>query len=96
MEQIWTTTIGKQNGIDLLNALAQWHCSNVEPVITYPCQNWADTGNNVWKQRNVENTEWIIRGKLSEAYFGINTYIEGVKKYRLLVINGSLAMEEVS
>lgn len=70
MEQILTTTIGKQNGIDIMNAYMQWHYGSVEPNPTYPFQNWADTGNNLWKQRNEADSAWIIRGTLSDAYFG--------------------------
>jgi hypothetical protein len=72
MEQIWSTSIGKQNGVDLLNAHAQWHYG-VEPVNTYPFQNWADTANNLWKQRNEVNDDWIIRGVLNAVNFGLAT-----------------------
>lgn len=76
MEQIWTTSIGKQQGIDLLNAHAQWYCNDIEPVTTYPFQNWADTANNLWKQRNENNDGWIVRGVLNAIQFGL-TPIDG-------------------
>jgi microcystin-dependent protein len=71
LKQIWTTSVGKQNGVDLLNAHAQWHYG-VEPVNTYPFQNWADTANNLWKQRNEADDTWIVRGTLNQPYFGLN------------------------
>ena len=78
MEQIWTTAIGKQNGIDLLNAHAQWHYGEIEPNPTYPFQNWADTANNLWKQRNEVNTDWIIRGVLNKPLiYNRNAIING-------------------
>jgi hypothetical protein len=70
LEQILTTTIGKQNGIDIMNAYMQWHYGSVEPNPTYPFQNWADTANNLWKQRNEANDAWIERGTLSSINFG--------------------------
>jgi hypothetical protein len=73
MSNPFSTTIGKENGINLLNAHIQWHFGTIAPVTTYPFQNWGDTANDLWKQRNVADTDWIIRGTLSAAYFGLTT-----------------------
>jgi microcystin-dependent protein len=73
MSNPFSTTIGKENGINLLNAHIQWHFGTIAPVTTYPFQNWGDTANDLWKQRNVADTDWIIRGTLSADYFGLTT-----------------------
>jgi hypothetical protein len=70
----WTTTIGKENGINLLNAYAQWHFGTTEPVTTYPFQNWGDTTTNLWKQRNETDDGWVIKGILDQEGFGLPVY----------------------
>jgi hypothetical protein len=70
MANPFTTGTGAESGIDLLNAHIQWHYGT-EPITTYPFLNWADTGNNLWKQRNEADNGWIIRGTLNQAYFGL-------------------------
>jgi hypothetical protein len=71
----FTTALGKQNGIDLLNANIQWHYGATEPVTTYPFQNWGDTGNNLWKQRNEADNGWITKGILNLGFVNTNGWI---------------------
>lgn len=59
------------DALALINGVFQWAFGPNEPSITFPFLNWADTGNDLWKQRNADDNGWIIRGKLSEAYFGL-------------------------
>jgi hypothetical protein len=66
----FTTDMGVLAGIQELNNRFEWYHGDVEPVNPRPFMNWAHLSEDLWKQRNAENTEWIIRGKLSEAYFG--------------------------
>lgn len=35
-----------------------------EPVITWPCMRWADTGNMLLKRRTAANDNWIVEGAL--------------------------------
>jgi hypothetical protein len=41
------------------------------PSPTYPYMEWADTANNLLKQRNAANSDWITKGVLSAPYGGI-------------------------
>lgn len=59
------------DALALINGVFQWAFGPNEPSITFPFLNWGDTGNDLWKQRNADDNGWIIRGKLSEAYFGL-------------------------
>lgn len=59
------------DALALINGVFQWAFGPSEPSITFPFLNWGDTGNDLWKQRNADDNGWIIRGKLSEAYFGL-------------------------
>lgn len=70
------------DALALINGVFQWAFGPNEPSITFPFLNWADTGNDLWKQRNADDNGWIVRGKLSEAYFGLATDPLGhVKEY---------------
>ena len=50
-----------------LQALGTLQSGSSEPSTTYAYMLWADTGNNLLKQRNAANSGWIIRGTLSET-----------------------------
>jgi Chaperone of endosialidase len=41
------------------------------PLITYPCQIWADSAAGVLRIRNTPNTAWITLGPLDTANFGL-------------------------
>jgi hypothetical protein len=41
------------------------------PSTTYPYMDWADTANDLLKQRNAANSAWITKGTLSAAYGGL-------------------------
>ncbi len=45
-------------------AVAQFCAGAAEPSPTYAYQWWADTGNNLMKQRNAANDAWVGKGKL--------------------------------
>lgn len=59
------------DALALINGVFQWAFGPNEPSITFPFLNWADTGNDLWKQRKADDNGWIVRGRLSEAYFGL-------------------------
>ncbi len=59
------------DALALINGVFQWAFGPSEPSITFPFLNWADTGNDLWKQRNADDNGWIIRGKLSALFFGL-------------------------
>lgn len=67
----FTTDMGVLAGIQELNNRFEWYYGDVEPVNPRPFLNWGHLSEDLWKQRNAENTDWIVRGKLSEAYFGL-------------------------
>jgi hypothetical protein len=54
-----------------LEALVTNNSGNSAPSPTFPNMWWPDLTNGLLKQRNGANTDWIIRGVLSEEYFGI-------------------------
>jgi Chaperone of endosialidase len=41
------------------------------PLVTYPCQIWADSGTGLLKLRNIANTAWITLGPLDTAAMGM-------------------------
>lgn len=55
---------------DIINSLVQVFVGGSEPAVTYACMLWADTGQGKFKQRNVANTGWVIRGDLEVDYGG--------------------------
>ena len=62
---------GAQFRADLNNALeamAGFSSGSTAPTTTYAYQYWADTTNNVLKQRDGSNAGWIVRGKLTTDY----------------------------
>lgn len=70
MVDIFTTETGSLEGCELLNGEFQMHYGASAPVTTHPFQNWGDTGNNRWKQRNEADDDWISRGILNAENFG--------------------------
>lgn len=52
-------------------ALATKQSGASAPSPTYPYMDWADTANDLLKQRNAANSAWIIKGVLSSEYGGI-------------------------
>jgi hypothetical protein len=72
MADVFTTTIGSDQGCTYLNGIIQMHYGTSAPAVTWPFQNWADTGSNpkVWKQRNEADSDWIVRGILNAENFG--------------------------
>ncbi|NLN26212.1 MAG: hypothetical protein GX163_11345 [Bacteroidetes bacterium] len=67
----FTTDMGVLAGIQELNNRFEWYYGDVEPVNPRPFLNWGHLAEDLWKQRNAQNTAWIVRGKLSEAFFGL-------------------------
>jgi hypothetical protein len=51
--------------------LAQNFKSATEPNPAFARMWWPDEATGLLKQRNADNTDWIIRGKLDEPYFGL-------------------------
>ena len=56
--------------------LAQIYKSTTEPSPTYACQWWADETSGLLKQRNADNTAWIVRGYLDKPFFGLVPYVD--------------------
>jgi hypothetical protein len=54
-----------------LEAMTTKQSGSSAPSPTYPFMEWADTGNDLLKQRNAANSAWIIKGTLSAAYGGL-------------------------
>ena len=50
-----------------LSAIASVNSGSSAPSTTFAYMLWADTGNNLLKQRNAANSGWIIRGSLAET-----------------------------
>ena len=61
--------MGPEEAVDSINGyfekVAQWFVGDMEPDIKLPMQVWVDAYNGVIKQRNLENTAWIVRAPLS-------------------------------
>jgi len=53
-----------------LEAITTKQSGGTAPSATYPFMEWADTANDLLKQRNAANSAWIIKGTLSEPYNG--------------------------
>jgi len=54
-----------------LEAITTLQSGATAPSTTYPFMQWADTANDLLKQRNAANSAWIIKGTLSAEYGGI-------------------------
>ena len=54
----------------LVEAIASNNSGATAPGTTFAYMWWIDTGNNLVKQRNGTNTDWITRGDLTGLYFG--------------------------
>lgn len=53
-----------------LIAITTSNSGATEPPVRYPFMPWADTGNNLMKQRNATNTAWLTVGPLDQPGFG--------------------------
>jgi hypothetical protein len=54
-----------------LQALGTLMSGATAPSTTWPFMWWADTANDLLKQRNAANSAWITKGTLSAAYGGL-------------------------
>jgi hypothetical protein len=54
-----------------LEAITTKQSGSTAPSTTYPFMEWADTANDLLKQRNAANSAWITKGTLSAAYGGL-------------------------
>lgn len=54
-----------------LEAITTLQSGATAPSTTYPFMQWADTANDLLKQRNAANSAWITKGTLSAAYGGL-------------------------
>lgn len=54
-----------------LEAITTKQSGGTAPSTTYPFMEWADTANDLLKQRNAANSAWIIKGTLSAEYGGL-------------------------
>lgn len=64
--------MGPEEAVDAINGyferVAQWFVGDMEPEIKLPGQIWIDSYNKVIKQRNLENTGWIVRAPISGSW----------------------------
>lgn len=64
--------MGPEEAVDALNGyfekVAQWFVGDMEPDIKLPMQVWVDTHEGLIKQRNLENTAWIVRTPISGSW----------------------------
>src|SRR5690554_970718 len=64
--------MGAEEAVDAINGylekVAQWFVGDMEPDIKLPMQVWVDTHEKVIKQRNLENTDWIVRAPISGSW----------------------------
>ncbi len=66
-----TQVTSATEALALINGVFQWAFGPTEPSIVFPFLNWADTANNLWKQRNEDNNGWVIKGKLTNPFLGL-------------------------
>lgn len=52
----------------LFEKVATWFVGDMEPDIKLPMQVWVDTHDGLIKQRNLENTGWIVRTPISGSW----------------------------
>jgi hypothetical protein len=78
--ELFTTQTGKTEGCGLLNGIAQIHYGASAPAVTWPFQEWGDTGNNLLKQRNEADDDWIVRGTLNAENYGfvVQSYVDNL------------------
>ncbi len=70
-DQVVANADGATVRADINNALAalfSLSSGTTAPSTTIAYQLWADTTNNLLKQRNAANTAWLVRGNLAEAF----------------------------
>lgn len=64
--------MGPEEAVDALNGyfekVATWFVGDMEPDIKLPMQVWVDTHEGLIKQRNLENTAWIVRAPISGSW----------------------------
>lgn len=64
--------MGPEEAVDALNGyfekVATWFVGDMEPEIKLPGLIWIDSYNKVTKQRNLENTGWIVRASWSGSW----------------------------
>lgn len=64
--------MGPEEAVDALNGylekIVTWFVGDMEPEIKLPLLVWADTHEGVYKQRNLDNTAWVVRGPISGAW----------------------------
>lgn len=64
--------MGPEEAVDALNGyfekVATWFVGDMEPDIKLPMQVWVDTHEKIIKQRNLENTDWIVRAPISGSW----------------------------
>lgn len=64
--------MGPEEAVDALNGyfekVATWFVGDMEPDIKLPMQVWVDTHDGFIKQRNLENTGWIVRAPISGSW----------------------------
>lgn len=64
--------MGPEEAVDALNGyfekVATWFVGDMEPDIKLPMQVWVDTHDGLIKQRNLENTGWIVRAPISGSW----------------------------
>jgi hypothetical protein len=91
---------GPQEGCDYINDILEFitehYAGPTEPEASYrfPLMLWADTTTKILKLRNEANTAWLTVGSFDSTSFNF-ALKEGTQNYRLVVTDGSLAMEEV-
>jgi hypothetical protein len=74
-----------------LQALGTNFQGTAAPLITYPCQIWADASAGLLRIRNIANTAWVTLGPLDTANFGLLP-IAGGTITGGLVVNGGLTV----
>jgi hypothetical protein len=51
-----------------LDTIATYESGSGDPGAIGAYRSWADTGNNLMKQRNAANSGWVVRGSLTEVF----------------------------
>lgn len=64
--------MGPEEAVDALNGyfekVVTRFVGNMEPEIKLPLLVWADTHEGVYKQRNLDNTAWVVLGPISGSW----------------------------
>jgi len=74
--------IVRQNFNSALNTLVTNNLGAGEPSPTYEGMFWADSNNNLLKQRTPDNQSWIIIGPLTLPGWGLNTPVGAMLPFR--------------